>query len=81
MEETGFTGGEGETEFRAGELPADLYDYAKQPDRIGIQHRRNTASFRITDNWPEILPITQAEVDVVEAHLGGILDTLFGPLP
>jgi hypothetical protein len=35
----------------------------------------------VLDDWPALVPITDAEVRVVEAHLGDILDELFGPLP
>ena len=35
----------------------------------------------ITDDWPEIVPITEFEVRIVEAYFGDVLDELFGPLP
>lgn len=34
---------------------------------------------RITDTWPDDLPVTTAEVRVVEAWLGEVLDEVFGP--
>ena len=36
---------------------------------------------RVLDDWPVLVPITEAEIRVVEAHLGDVLDELFGPLP
>lgn len=36
---------------------------------------------RVVDDWPALVPITEAEVRAVEAHLGDVLDELFGPLP
>jgi len=30
------------------------------------------------DDWPERIPITEAELDVIEAHFGHLLDELFG---
>jgi hypothetical protein len=35
----------------------------------------------VTDDWPEVLPLTEAELRVIEAHFAEVLDELFGPLP
>ncbi|PCD04790.1 hypothetical protein COC42_07830 [Sphingomonas spermidinifaciens] len=35
----------------------------------------------VIDDWPYVLPITDAEVRIIEAHFGDVLDDLFGPLP
>jgi len=35
----------------------------------------------VTDDWPEALPIAEAELRVIEAHFAEVLDELFGPLP
>ena len=35
----------------------------------------------VTDDWPTIVPVTEAEVRVIEACFGEVLDDLFGPLP
>jgi hypothetical protein len=32
----------------------------------------------VVDDWPERVPVTTAEVDVLEAWFGDILDELFG---
>ncbi len=32
----------------------------------------------IVDDWPERIPVTEAELDVIEAHFGHLLDELFG---
>ena len=43
---------------------------------------RNSASpIVITDDWPERVPIGDAELRVIEGHLRKELDDLFGPLP
>jgi len=65
----------------AGVLPDDLYDYAApQPSpRIGRPVKRDLADWTITDDWPERIQITEAEVDVFEAWFGDLFDTLFGP--
>ncbi|WP_375551357.1 hypothetical protein [Rhodophyticola porphyridii] len=36
---------------------------------------------QITDDWPEVVPVTEAEVRMIEAYFGDLLDELFGPLP
>jgi hypothetical protein len=33
----------------------------------------------VTDGWPEIVPITEAELRVVESRFAEELDELFGP--
>lgn len=35
----------------------------------------------VTDDWPEQVPIGDAELRVLEGHLREELDALFGPLP
>lgn len=56
---------------------------SSEPDR---RHRTPPARrvevrspIRITDTWPDDLPITTAEVRAVEAWLGEVLDEVFGP--
>jgi hypothetical protein len=60
--------------------PSDLYDYLKP---IEPSRKRHCPGKRITitDDWPEIVPITEAEVRIIEAYFGDVLDELFGPLP
>ena len=60
--------------------PSDLYDYLRPVEPSG-KRRRVQKRITITDDWPEVVPITQAEVRIVEAYLGDVLDKLFGPLP
>jgi len=35
----------------------------------------------VTDDWPDFVPITEAELRVMESHFAEELDELFGPLP
>ena len=42
---------------------------------------RPSAPFIITDDWPEVAPITEQEVRITEAFLGKVLDELLAPLP
>jgi hypothetical protein len=64
------------------EIPADLYDYAREPvQRRGRRPVRDDPPIKVTDDWPEMVPITEAELRVMEAHFGDVLDEIFGPLP
>ena len=60
--------------------PSDLYDYLRPAESSG-KRRRAKKRITITDDWPEVVPITEAEVRIVEAYFGDVLDELFGPLP
>ncbi len=65
-----------------GAAPLDLYDYAEVGGSLAKRkRRRRTQRLRVTDNWPEVMPVTEAEVRVIEAYFTDILDELFGPLP
>lgn len=68
---------------RAGLAPAvsiDFYDYATQPaPRQGRPVKRDLEGWRVVDDWPERVPVTETEADVFEAWFGDILDELFGP--
>jgi hypothetical protein len=37
-------------------------------------------TWRVIDDWPQRVPVTQTEIDVVEAWFGDVFDELFGPL-
>ena len=60
--------------------PPDLYDYLRPVEPSG-KRRRAEEPISITDDWPEVLPITESEVRIIEAYFGDVLDELFGPLP
>lgn len=68
---------------RTGALPSDLYAYAeaKPLPRIGRPPKHDPETWAITDDWPERVPVTDAEVDVFEAWFGDLFDDLFGPAP
>ena len=59
----------------------DLYDYASAPARRrpGRCGRADQGERIVTDDWPEDVPVTDAEVDVFEAWFGELLDGLFSP--
>ena len=59
-------------------LPDDLYDYARPPARrAGRPALENTTTWTVTDDWPEDVPVTEAEIDVFEAWFGDLFDELF----
>jgi hypothetical protein len=60
-----------------GSLPDDLYDYLRPPRREGRPARKDCSGWTVTDDWPEEVPITEAEIDVFEAWFGDLFDELF----
>ncbi len=44
----------------------------------GRPPKHDLSTWIITDDWPEHVPVTEAEVDVFEAWFGDIFDELFG---
>lgn len=62
--------------------PPDLYDYAMQPPGRAVHFARHTSNpIAVTDHWPATVPVTAAEVAIIEAYFGDLLDELFGLLP
>ncbi len=58
---------------------ADLYDYvaaSARPDQR--RAKRDTATWKVVDDWPTEVPVTKAEIDVFEAWFGDLFDDLFG---
>lgn len=56
----------------------NLYDYVRPEPRLG-RPAETLESWRVVDDWPSRVPVTEHEVDVFEAWFGDILDELFGP--
>jgi hypothetical protein len=73
-----------------GILPDDLYAYIEDKDGDedddapphGIRRLRKhqPETWTVSDDWPERVPISEAELDLFEAWFGDILDELFGPV-
>lgn len=67
-------------------LPDDLFDYADDPASDARAQAGNTPLLgpdgrimRITDDWPEDVPVTEAEIDVFERWFGDVFDDLPNP--
>ena len=41
--------------------------------------KHDVETWAVTDDWPDRVPITDAELDVFEAWFGDLFDELFGP--
>ncbi|MBY8918004.1 hypothetical protein KUG85_10800 [Nitratireductor sp. L1-7-SE] len=65
-------------------LPDDLYDYSSDPTpRVSPRRGRPPHIFDVErlpviDDWPEDVPITEAEIQVFERWFADVFDELFG---
>jgi hypothetical protein len=48
--------------------------------RRGRPAKHEVETWRVIDDWPQRVPVTQAEVDVFEAWFGDLFNEFFGPL-
>ena len=56
----------------------DLYDYARPPAaRPGRPAPEDPTTWTVKDDWPEDVPVTEAEIEVFEAWFGDLFDELF----
>jgi hypothetical protein len=66
----------------AAALPENLYDYARPPTRrAGRPSRDVSTRWTVKDDWPERVPVTEAEIEVFEAWFGELFGVLFGARP
>lgn len=61
-----------------GILLDDLYIPIVPWPRVGRPAKLDLSAWTVTDDWPERVPITDAELDVFEAWFGDLFDELFG---
>lgn len=47
----------------------------------GRPRKHDLSTWTVTDDWPERVPVTEAEVDVFEQWLADLFDELFGTAP
>ncbi|MGH9810561.1 MAG: hypothetical protein ACRD9W_25500 [Terriglobia bacterium] len=64
-----------------GILPDDLYIEFEPWPCIGRPPKHDLATWTVTDDWLDSVPITDDELDVFEAWFGDLFDELFGPRP
>jgi len=64
----------------------DLLDYKTKPVRAARPAKPRPAKQTkkewrpiVTDDFPDEIPITDAELDIFEVHFADLLDELFGP--
>lgn len=63
------------------DAPENLFDYARPTARRTGRLRVNSEeSIKMTDDWPEVVPITEIELRVIESYFVEELDDLLGPL-
>ena len=62
-------------------MPDDLYIVPGPWPRVGRPVKIDVETWRVLDDWPERVPVTQAEIDVFEAWFGDLFDELFGTRP
>ena len=75
-------------EYAPGYRANSLAGMHVQPSSEPVARRRRTpparqvgvqSAVRVTDTWPDDLPVTPAELLAVEAWLGEVLDEILGP--
>ncbi|MEQ1863551.1 MAG: hypothetical protein ABL996_02745 [Micropepsaceae bacterium] len=62
-----------------GALPDDLFIHDETWPRIGRPPKHSLETWRVIDDWPEHVPVTDVEIDIFEAWFGDLFDELFGP--
>jgi hypothetical protein len=60
-------------------LPDDLFFSPAPWPFPGRPPRHDLETWTVTDDWPQSVPVTDAEVDVFEAWFGDFFDAMFGP--
>ncbi len=69
-----------------GTLPDDLYDYDDDPaprispSRGSPSHVFDVEKLPFIDDWPDEVPITEAEIQVFERWFADVFDEMFGSL-
>jgi len=45
---------------------------------MGRPPKHDLSTWTVTDDWPDVVPVTEAEIDVFEQWFGDLFDELFG---
>ncbi len=56
----------------------DVYDYLQPHSRVRASPRRRAPDPHIEDDWPPVPAVTSTELDILDVHLGAVLDSLLG---
>ena len=64
---------------RGSAAPDDLFIPDESWPRIGRPPKHDLETWRVIDDWPARVPVTEAEIDIFEAWFGDLFDELFGP--
>jgi hypothetical protein len=62
-----------------GTLADDLVIQDETWPRIGRPPKHGLETWRVIDDWPARVPVTEAEIDMFEAWFGDLFDEFFGP--
>jgi hypothetical protein len=46
---------------------------------LGRPPKHDLSTWTVTDDWPNPVPVMEAEIDVFEQWFGDLFDELFGP--
>lgn len=62
-------------------LPQQPDEQPKSPKKpsVGRSLKHDVSTWTVTDDWPDIVPITEAEIEVFERWFGDFFDEIFGP--
>lgn len=44
----------------------------------GRSPRHDLTTWTVTDDWPDLVPVTEAEIEIFERWFGDLFDELFG---
>jgi hypothetical protein len=63
--------------------PTDLLDYLQAPLVVRAERREPLVApdIRVTDDWPDFVPVSDREARIIEAFFSDLLDELFGAIP
>jgi len=64
---------------RLSAAPDDLFDYVQPPRPRARPPQSEPSVILVTDDWPDVVPITDAELRVMEAHFADVLGEILGP--
>jgi hypothetical protein len=58
-------------------ISTTIYIYGQQFDEGVWPAKKDRSEWTVTDDWPDEVPITEAEIEVFEALFGDLFDELF----